>query len=1808
MNRTAFVPTLKAFSIKAAIFAAAALLACANFSCSNLGGGADYSQAQNSMVANLPAGKARVCGTIDGADSMSRSVVPTKSDVTGDVASYDVYAWGTKADGTSVPKGSPIHGTVTTSGGSVTFSIDLDYGSWYVRAEALDSSGNPILCKTSPLLTLNDSNPVANISLGVGYAQDAGTGKLALALSFASAINVKTISYSLTGPSGTISDTIDVSGATSCAFDESNIPSLGALDPGQYNLVLEFKNGHGILLARVEQTVHIYSNVTTNKVLGSSSYISSGNINITSAVAQSFLQSSIYIGGTGTGTSIDANDTNNGTQYDPIASLKRAFEIINNSSLTPTDGFKIFVQTDLELEENIDITTGQKITIYGTKRGGDPYTISGDNGTSAPTYSITAGGDSFDCSCIHFDKINGFEITSGQAKFYACKITNGTSPAGEGGGGLCVDAGGVKASLTNCVISGCHTSNNGGAIYVGNSSEVTLADCVIGQDSSSCATSTLYSNVADQGGGIAVQGGTLIAKNTKILYNAATGGTESDGGGIYDVAGTVTITGGQINHNYADKFGGGIFHMGNITINDCVIGQPGANSHATSSSNGHGNQASQGGGIYSSAGTVNSTNGFSVLKNYSSLYGGGIYSAVTIELKKCDVSYNASGSYGGGIYSKKNTVSLKEGTAVNFNHSDNNGGGVAMHNTDGAAVCRLLMSDSATMNGNTTDESGAGLYLYNAGLTMSDSSEMKGNKATQWAGGIYMEQANSSLTIQDNANIEGNEGTDGGGINAIGGTVEMSGGTIKGNKGTDGGGIRLFGSVVFKMTGGEISGNSATGNGGGVAVMKDATFVIGGSAYIPAGTDKKNDVYLFADDTGVNRTISLASSLTATETPVATIKPASYGSGKTVIDLASGSSVTGAGLSVELAKFKVKDDSTGESWTIGKSSAGTEGVLTAANIYVDGDVTGTELGTASDPCKTVGAALTKVLAPNCNIIMLGDTNETEPLTIEDADKMTGLTIKSAGATQKTITSTNHKPISVGVACLFDNLLFSGWDGMSVDSGSSILKLNKIVFEDCHTSSGSTCQGGALFIMGGTVEAFDLQIKDCYVTGLASAGGGAYIAYGATLNVDGLVMQNCYAEGSGADGGGICNDSGTVILKDASILSCVAEGNGNAIYNANGGKLVLDGATKIDSDIYLVGGDSSDPALPIYVKEGFALASGASIISVGAQERTGAGEQFQENDALVQGYDDGTTAHNITPAQCAAFALPGSKYSVEYDDTGAVPVGKLVDKSIAGGVTVSIGGNISFEIATPTASGNKAKFNVVDNSSGTPAYVTPTSSKIAILQYGATVYSANAQEVTATYLTPGKYELYCMAVIGGVTYDTTIPFAAGAKYTPLTLEAAVAGAVVTFDNKASGNVTYKVNGGTEQTIAAGTTETITLNNAGDKVQFFGINTHYATHDGSSSYNVANYTGTNIACSADCYLYGNIMSLVNPTGYSSATSLTSPCAFAGLFMGNTHIKNKENIGLALPATTLSDDCYTGLFYGCTSLTSAPELPATTLEDRCYLAMFSGCASLTSAPALPAMALDVACYQYMFKDCTSLMMAPTLPATTLAAYCYNGMFYGCTSLTAAPALPAMTLGDYCYAGMFHGCASLTAAPALPATTLKVYCYNAMFYHCTSLVTAPELPATVMVTYCYDFMFNGCANLTSAPALPATTLAESCYEGMFLDCASLTSAPALPATTLAKTCYQAMFTNCTSLTAAPYLPAETLEEWSYRQMFQGCSSLSSVTCLATSIRSGSYVYTYGWLDGVAATGTFTKAAGMTDWSRDAHGIPDGWTVQNAP
>ena len=275
----------------------------------------------------------------------------------------------------------------------------------------------------------------------------------------------------------------------------------------------------------------------------------------------------------------------------------------------------------------------------------------------------------------------------------------------------------------------------------------------------------------------------------------------------------------------------------------------------------------------------------------------------------------------------------------------------------------------------------------------------------------------------------------------------------------------------------------------------------------------------------------------------------------------------------------------------------------------------------------------------------------------------------------------------------------------------------------------------------------------------------------------------------------------------------------------------------------------------------------------------------------------------------------------------------------------------------------------------------------------TLHSAGTLTLTATYsgfTTTGNVTAYQEAFDPSKEYLTFNILSAGAiKWT-------------TSRFSAARRIDYKLNNG-EWTSITSTTEGVEIIvNAGDKIQFRGNNGTYS--DGSSRYN--SFGGSSLF-----EVEGNIMSLTEGDYFKNKLSIGTTYTFLALFIDCTNLVSAEN--LILPATRLGDSCYSYMFQGCTSLTTAPALPATTLAERCY--------------------------EYMFYGCTSLTTAPELPATTLVTFCYNSMFQGCTSLTAAPALPATKLTETCYYRMFENCTSLNYIKCLATSISASNCtYN--------------------------------------------------------------------------------------------------------------------------------------------------------------------------
>lgn len=161
--------------------------------------------------------------------------------------------------------------------------------------------------------------------------------------------------------------------------------------------------------------------------------------------------------------------------------------------------------------------------------------------------------------------------------------------------------------------------------------------------------------------------------------------------------------------------------------------------------------------------------------------------------------------------------------------------------------------------------------------------------------------------------------------------------------------------------------------------------------------------------------------------------------------------------------------------------------------------------------------------------------------------------------------------------------------------------------------------------------------------------------------------------------------------------------------------------------------------------------------------------------------------------------------------------------------------------------------------------------------------------------------------------------------------------ITFSNQMSSIVDYSYDGGQHWYEYS---SNIPDFSKGDKVSFRFHKTDNPNQEAPSYYSE---DGPIFNCDNDCYVYGNIMSLVDPYNYKTATTLAEGVTFWGLFKGNTKIMSDPNKPLLLPATTLSSSCYKTMFYGCSKLERAPVLPASTLVANCYESMFTDCLNL-------------------------------------------------------------------------------------------------------------------------------------------------------------------------------------------------------------------------------------------------------------------------
>ena len=313
----------------------------------------------------------------------------------------------------------------------------------------------------------------------------------------------------------------------------------------------------------------------------------------------------------------------------------------------------------------------------------------------------------------------------------------------------------ASLTLSNVVIDGAeytaeatHAAETDSIIKAANGGTIVLKSGAVLQNNK--ASQFGSGILANNGVNITMEDGAIIRNNTNSNY-------ELGGGILIGNGSTFTMNGGEISGNTANG-GGGVAIIGSsMVMNGGTI-----SNNSTYRTFG---QGSYGAGVY--------------VADYANASGGDTLftsAPASFEMNGGSISDNTALDYGGGILTfpqqgKKITININNGNISGNQVTEGSGGAVAAF----FGVTELNVK-GGTLSGNSAQNYGGGVFLYDATNVTISGGTISENKASQ-GGGVYLWP--TSAVKQTNGSIENNVANVGGGV--CGGTYTMTGGVIKDN-------------------------------------------------------------------------------------------------------------------------------------------------------------------------------------------------------------------------------------------------------------------------------------------------------------------------------------------------------------------------------------------------------------------------------------------------------------------------------------------------------------------------------------------------------------------------------------------------------------------------------------------------------------------------------------------------------------------------------------------------------------------------------------------------------------------------------------------------------------------------------------------------------------------------------------------------------------------------------------------------------------------------------------------------------------------
>ncbi|WP_452225865.1 choice-of-anchor Q domain-containing protein [Lacinutrix cladophorae] len=1005
-----------------------------------------------------------------------------------------------------------------------------------------------------------------------------------------------------------------------------------------------------------------------------------------------------------------ADDGSDGTLRQEILDTPPGGEITFSSTLDV-----VLTMGELIIDKELTITGPVSIDANNTSR-----IFNVTNGPLVLNNVLLTNGEADNGGAIYTTSlvtINNSEITD--------NIANGTSGSGGGifigvNGGLIVNNTTISSNLANRAGGGIEDQSGVGL-------GVTLNNVNLNNNNAGAPPTVA---APGNGGGLHITGpGDAIISGGTVTGNLA----GSEGGGLWNGSGTMTVDGVMINDNdaqgeAADNGGGGIFNNGGVLV---------VQNGTTIMNNIASGTLGSGGGIFTlTPGTI-SVDGITISNNSANRAGGGIeissasgetYAFNNVILDGNTISSPAPGNGGGLHISGPGNVNYNWGSVVNNTAFE--GGG--LWNGSGTMIITGTMFTNNTANGDTT---GGGALFNNGGTLVIDAStSISANSAIGntpgGRGGAIFNNTGGMLTIASGLTISGNYASRAGGAieDNSGGILNLNGIILTGNSaGVDiglgtianpgnGGAIHLSGTTSATLNNCTITSNIAASEGGGLW-NNLGTMTVNNT--LVDSNEAKGDA---ADNGGAGIFNNGGTLVVENATVTNNIATGASGSGGGVFSTGGEVTISDSEILMNIAN------------RAGGGIELIEGILNSNNNTVNSNITGNAPGNGGG-LHITGAADSNITGGTFNNNVAareggGLWNGTGTMTVDavniDGNTASGPATDDGGAG----IFNNGGELVVQNATIISNNVADGTSG----SGGGILTIGGDVTVDGSSIilNQANRAGGGIELAGGTLNLINLTL-DMNNAGVSPAvaapgsGGGLHVSGSANTNITGGTTNGNIATN---EGGGLWNGSGVMTIVDHTIDGNTASGNdivtagaagGGGIYN-EGGILDVSGATAITNNVadgaQSTGGGILNAAGTL-MADGISIMNNTSNRAGGGIETNGGGTVILNNVSLNSN-DTGIVTGTGAPGNGGGLHVSGnspvtviggtvnmntaaSEGGGLWNGMGVLTVdGATIDSNIASGATASEGGGGIYALTNGTVNlinGTTVSNNIADGASG-----------------------------------------------------------------------------------------------------------------------------------------------------------------------------------------------------------------------------------------------------------------------------------------------------------------------------------------------------------------------------------------------------------------------------------------------------------------------------------------------------------------------------